>query len=79
MLVGVRVLNHLARFVEGFAANMARIDSFGFVVVGVSLDVLLVAVAVEAGVTLAAVEHAHSHSVVDLYVCLHVHRGEDDK
>jgi hypothetical protein len=36
----------------------------------VCLDVLLVAVlAVEAGVTLAAVEHAHS--IVDLYVCLH--------
>ena len=57
---------------------MAWVDSFGLVVVGVSLDVLLIAIlAVEAGVTLAAVEHAHSIEFVDLYVCLH--RGEDDK
>ena len=76
VLVSMRVLNHLARIVEGFPANMAGVDSLCFVVVGVSLDVLLVAVlAVEASVTLAAVEHAHS--IVNLYVCLH--RGEDDK
>ena len=65
----MRVLNHLTRIVDGFAANMAWVDSFGFVVVGVGLDVLLVAVlTVEAGVTLTAVEHAHS--IVNLYVCL---------
>ena len=56
MLISMRVLNHLTRIVDGFAANMARVDSFGFVVVGVGLDVLFVAVlTVEAGVTLTAV------------------------
>ena len=69
VLVCVQVLNHLARIVKGFTTNMARVDSLCFVVVGVSLDVLFVAIfAVEASVTLAAVEHAHS--IVDLYVCL---------
>lgn len=69
MLVTVRVLDHLARIIKGFATDLTGVDSLGFIVVGVSLDVLFVAVlAVETSVTLATVEHAHS--IVDLYVCL---------
>ena len=53
-----------------FSHRCGRVDSLCLVVVWVGLDVLFVAVlAVEAGVTLATVEHAHS--VVDIYVDLH--------
>ena len=70
MFVAVRVLDHLARVVKCFPADLAGVDSLCLVVVGVGLDVLFVAVlTVEAGIALTTVEHAHS--IVDLYVGLY--------